>query len=261
MIMKTNYTTWILAAAICAAPLPASAGSAPAETMTTPPSPSGWEFTISPYGWLTAIDGTNGPTANPAEVDASFSDIFDVLEMAAAIQFEARHGRWGVIGDVFYAELGTSGTTDGPAQAAIDVSFKQFLGELDVFYRVADTAQGHLDFYAGVRYNDLSLDLEASANDLEESRSADKEWADPIIGARMQWQLNERWYLTAKGDIGGFGVSSEFTWNLQGTVGYQFNDRVSAEVGYRAFDTDYEDDGFTYDITQAGLLLGVNVRL
>lgn len=255
-----KHSTRLIAAILCASPLLASAGSATAEVMATPSPASGWEFNISPYLWLTAIDGTNGPTANPAEIDASFSDIFDVLEMAAALQFEARHGRWGVIGDVFYAELGSSGTTNGPAQADVDVNFKQFLGELDVFYRVADTSQGSLDLYAGVRYNDLSLELDATGNNLDKSRSADREWADPILGARMRWNINESWYLAAKGDIGGFGVSSEFTWNLYGALGYQINDTVSVEVGYRAFDTDYEDDGFTYDITQSGLQLGLNVK-
>ena len=93
-----------------------------------------------------------------------------------------------------------------------------------------------------------------------EFHSADKDWADPIVGLRGQWNINDKWYLAGKGDIGGFGVSSDFTWNLQATVGYNFNECVSAEIGYRYFDTDYDDGGFTYDVAQAGLLLGVNFR-
>jgi hypothetical protein len=89
-------------------------------------------------------------------------------------------------------------------------------------------------------------------------RSKGKDWADPIVGLRGQWNLNEKWYLAGKGDIGGFGVNSDFTWELQGTVGYNFTPCFSTEIGYRYFDTDYDNDGFTYDVTQAGILLNFN---
>jgi opacity protein-like surface antigen len=263
--MKSNSVARLVSSALCAVPLVAFAGPASEPVMTTPPPASPWEFRIEPYAWLTAIDGTNGPAANPATINASFSDIFDVLEMAAALQFEVKNGRWGLIGDAFYAKLGTSGNSPGPEDVQYDVGFKQFLGELEVFYRIVDCPeQGFLDAYAGLRYNSLSLDLDTDRVGLlrEEERhiSADKDWADPIVGLRGQWNLNDRWYLAGKGDIGGFGVSSDFTWNLQATVGYNFTDRVSAEVGYRYFDTDYSDGGFVYDIAQSGIVLGGNIK-
>lgn len=239
----------------------AHGGCGPASIAETPAA-SPWEFRIQPYGWLTGIDGTTGPAAFASDVDAGFDDIFNVLEMAAALQFEARRGRWGIIADAFYAELGSSGTLPGPRETDIDLDFQQFLGELVVSYRVCESPQHFADFYAGIRHNSISLDLEATSDgpvlDDGETRSADKDWTDPIIGIRTQWEINDRWFLAAKGDIGGFGVDSDFTWNLQGTVGYRFNESVSCEIGYRHFDTDYADDGFIYDLAQSGALIGVN---
>jgi hypothetical protein len=246
---------------LCSSLGSAHGGCGPADLSATPAS-SPWQFRIQPYGWLTGIDGSSGPAGYAADIDAGFDDVFDVLEMAAALQFEARRGRWGIIADAFYAELGSSGTLPGPLETDIDLDFEQFLGELVVSYRVSECSRSFVDLYAGIRYNSLSLDLEATSNGTalneDERRSADKDWTDPIIGIRTQWEINDRWFLAAKGDIGGFGVDSDFTWNLQGTVGYRFNESVSLEIGYRYFDTDYSDDGFIYDVAQAGALIGVN---
>jgi opacity protein-like surface antigen len=256
LIPAALYATQLLAVAG-----PAASDSAP---ITMPPPPSPWEFRLQPYAWLTAIDGSTGPERFTADIDAGFDDVFDVLDMAAALQFEARRGRWGFIADAFYAELGDSGTLSGPLQTDIDLDFEQFLGELVVFYRISESPQSFVDLYAGIRYNSISLDLEATTNgpilQRGDQRSADEGWTDPIIGIRTQWDINDRWFLAARGDIGGFGVASDFTWNLHASVGYNFTECVSLEVGYRYFDTDYDDGDFTYDIAQAGLLLGVNFR-
>lgn len=254
----------LIPAALFATSLLAVAGTTVTEStpIDTPPPSDAWEFRLSPYGWLTAIDGTTGPAGFPAEIDAGFDDVFDVLEMAAALQFEARKGQWGFMADAFYAELGSSGTLPGPIRTNVDVDFEQFLGELVVFYSVSETPSSFVDLYAGIRHTSLSIDLLATTPfgilPLGTTRSADKSWTDPIIGVRAQWELNDRWFLAAKGDIGGFGVDSDFTWNIQGTVGYRFNEAVSLEVGYRYFDTDYSDNRFTYDVAQSGALIGLN---
>jgi len=97
LIPAALYATQLLAVAG-----PAASDSAP---ITMPPPPSPWEFRLQPYAWLTAIDGSTGPERFTADIDAGFDDVFDVLDMAAALQFEARRGRWGFIADAFYAEL------------------------------------------------------------------------------------------------------------------------------------------------------------
>lgn len=266
--MKTNHTmkSLLIPAALCFTHLIAVAAPATSEsaTITTPPASSPWEFRITPYGWLTAIDGSTGPAGFVSDIDAGFDDIFDVLEMAAALQFEGRNGRWGFMADAFYAELGNSGTLPGPLKTNIDLDFEQFLGEASVFYRISESFESFVDLYAGIRYNSIDLDLTATTTGtllpIGGSRSAEKNWTDPIVGIRTQWEINDRWFLAAKGDIGGFGAASDFTWNLQGSVGYRFNECVSLEVGYRYFDTDYSDGGFTYDIAQSGALIGLNFR-
>lgn len=255
----------LIPTALCATHIFAAAAPVTSETSPmTVPSANPWEFRITPYGWFTGIDGSTGPGRFIADLDAGFDDIFNDLEMAAALQLEARMGPWGFMADAFYAELGDSGTLPGPLKTNVDLDFQQFLGEASVFYRVHDAFEGFVDLYAGVRHNSINLDLAATSTGtllpINASRSADKSWTDPIIGLRSQWEINDRWFLAAKGDVGGFGAASDFTWNLQGTVGYQFNECVSLEVGYRYFDTDFSDGGFTYDIAQSGAWIGMNFK-
>ncbi len=90
--------------------------------------------------------------------------------------------------------------------------------------------------------------------------SAEKDWLDPIVGVRAQWNINDRFFLAGKSDIGGFGVGSDLAWTLQATAGYNFTEKVSAELGYRYLHTDYRDGAFTYDIAPAGIFTSLNLK-
>jgi len=256
--MKRNtpsIVSRLIPAALCAAPLLASAGQTVAEPTITAAAPNPWEFRITPlYGWLTALDGSTGPDGFATDVHESTGDVLEVVKMYASLQMEARYDRWGFLADGFYACLGNSGQSTGPLHENVDFSLKQFLGEFEVLYRVCESPAHFVDVYAGVRYNWLKLNLDVSGA-FNRSASPEKGWTDPIVGLRGQWNINDRWYLAGKGDIGGFGVSSDFTWNIQATVGYNFTKNFSAEVGYRYFDTDYNRGGFIYDMAEKGALI------
>jgi len=68
--------------------------------------------------------------------------------------------------------------------------------------------------------------------------------------------LGSGFSLRGYGDIGGFGVSSDLTYQIYGGVGYRFKEWFSAELGYRVLDVDYDDDGFVYDLTMHGPMAG-----
>ena len=61
-----------------------------------------WDYSASVYLWGAGIQGS---LANGAEVDASFGDILEELEFAIMGTYEARKGKWSVIGDVIYLDL------------------------------------------------------------------------------------------------------------------------------------------------------------
>ncbi len=46
-------------------------------------------------------------------------------------------------------------------------------------------------------------------------------------------RLNDRLSLTGYGDIGGFGVGSDFTWQAIAALDWRVSEKSSASVGYR----------------------------
>ncbi|MES2476971.1 MAG: hypothetical protein V4640_14400 [Verrucomicrobiota bacterium] len=107
---------------------------------------------------------------------------------------------------------------------------------------------------------DLATAIDGELDSLPTNKSADQDWLDPIIGVRAQWNINDRWFIAGKSDIGGFHVGSDLAWTLQATVGYNFTQNVSAELGYRYLHTDYSDSSLDYDVAQAGLYTSLNIK-
>ena len=88
---------------------------------------------------------------------------------------------------------------------------------------------------------------------LDNSFGLAEDWWDPYVGLRGRYNISKAFYLTAKGDIGGFGVGSDLTWQLSGALGCQVTRSIFVEAGYRYLYTDYNKSGFVYDVTQSGV--------
>ncbi|MGH7461011.1 MAG: hypothetical protein ACREMA_08275, partial [Longimicrobiales bacterium] len=84
----------------------------------------------------------------------------------------------------------------------------------------------------------------------------DRTWVDVIGGARVFLTVHNRWLVQARADVG--GVSSDFTWQALGLVGYTFSHLFTLRAGYRVLDVDFRegDNGFVYDVRMQGLFLG-----
>jgi len=95
------------------------------------------------------------------------------------------------------------------------------------------------------------------ALDVRAARTDD--WFDPYIGLRGRLYLGGPWYLTAKGDVGGFGAGSEFTWQAEGALGCQLTRSIYTELGYRALGVDYEGNGYTNNTVTNGLQLTTGI--
>ncbi len=92
-------------------------------------------------------------------------------------------------------------------------------------------------------------------------RKDDKVWFDPFLGARLQVPNTRKWRLAIRGDVGGFGVGSDFAWQVYPTVGYRFSRLFELAVAYRWIDMDYTTgsgaDEFRYNITTFGPEVGL----
>jgi len=252
-------TTSAILSAVLLSVAPAFAGSA-APTVAQPITPaaasSEWSVRLSLYGWLESLNGDAGVRGFTVPVDVKFSDLLSNLDIAFMGAVEIDHGRWGFVADGIYASLSASG--NGPQGfVSADMNLEQFIGNFYVAYEALRTDDVKLDVFAGARVNslDLSFDIRDSRGG-KFSASGSKTWVDPVIGARFQAELPHNFFFRTLGDVGGFDVSSQFTWQALAGFGYHFNEHSSLLLGYRAIGTDYSHSGFTYDITTHGMILG-----
>ena len=419
--------------------------------------PNDWGFVIEPYLWAMGLSGKTGVGGfPPMDVNMSSKNILQNLDWAVMGRGEIRKGRWGVLGDGYYAALSGSGQLEGVLYESGSIQLQQALASLSIAYRIIDDRRGFLDVYAGARYNYLgiqtdmttdsggiqelstgitnrvasqinqkvsaavqaaraevmaalqvakqsidsqvandvnslayritndartrlqtgaleaiagdaqtrlehrflrdladrglgqrgingrsdrelrrnginpnrvkalrgfysdlrtiddietvrnghrrqrtrgalveylrtSVDLEIAkvrgeatadlekrasaakakaskelAADIEEALPAsvagDQWWIDPIIGLRGQVNITRWLFLAAQGDVGGFGVGSQITWNTQATIGFNFTRNIFAELGYRYMYVDYNKNNFLYQMNSYGLFSSIGVK-
>jgi opacity protein-like surface antigen len=227
----------------------------------------GWRLSqLTVYGWLPSITGAKQfPDGDPI-VDLDGSDVLDALQLAFFGTAEVRNGRFGLVFDLAYADLGTDGEARGalipggnPASASVDTTL--LMATAVAAYRFAETSAGWLDVYGGLRFTDLSADVSVNIPGigLAATRSASADWADAIVGLRGHRPINDRWSVTGLGDIGGFGIgsSSRLTWQVQGMVDYAFTDSVIGRLGYRYMNIDYRGSRLAIDAEIHGPIIGV----
>lgn len=253
----------ILASALLLSAVPALAGTtAPslAEPQLVTTTDSGWRVGTSMYVWTTRLDGDMTFRGTTVPVDVPFDKIFENLKFTFMGLVEVGKGKWSFMSDLFYAKLEPSVSTQ---RADFNSQIEQFVGNFAVFHNIVENPTTRFDAFAGARVNWMETDVKIKGKVLDVvdvNESAEKTWVDPIIGFRVHHDLNDKFFVRALADIGGFGVSSDLTWQAMALLGYHITDKASAGLGYRAISTDYTSGGTTYDVTSHGLLLGLEYR-
>ena len=263
--------------------------------------PSGWQFRVTPYAWAPSVNGDVTVRGQTADIDMSFWDLFDSgssgaeLDSLAALMgyVEARKGSWGIYGDVVWGKFDFSGSTvtqrnpianlKVSARANAGLDYEITMAESGLTYEVArwvgTSSATALDLLGGARYwnqeLDLSFAVDASVDlgklglersgSLAVARSGTLEWVDPFVGVRVRHQLAPGKELQFLGDIGGFGVGSDLTWQLFGGYGFDFwQSNLHGVIGYRALAVDYSQDNGAnknnLDLILHGPVVGLSFR-
>lgn len=226
------------------------------------PSRSGWQFELTPYLWVAGISGDVGVGGAPSvSVDAKFKDILPNLDFGALVAVEARRGPWALLLDGIYLKVSQNGDTPGSGFDRVDVVSRTAIIEPALGYRVWETPFASLDAFLGTRIWVVDTELKFSGGVLRPRKfDGTQAWADPVAGARLRGVLSAKWSAVLLGDVGGFGAASDLTWQAFAGIAYQFSERWSLKIGYRAIGVDYESGGFKFDVIQHGPLLGLGIR-
>jgi hypothetical protein len=220
-----------------------------------------WQVTVSPYLMGAAMSGDTAVRGRDVRVEMSASDIFSNLEFGAMGALVARKGNWGFGGDAIWMALGA--TVDQPVGAvgvlSADVDMNQ--GAF-AFYGLRRLGAG-ADVTFGARVNTLQGEIEFKGP-LGLRVDQSQTWVDPLAGLLLHTAPGRRVGLRVYSEIGGFGLGSDFVWQIFPTVTIGLGQRASLDFGYRWLDMDYEDgegsERFTWDVLTQGPVMGFSFR-
>ncbi len=243
----------------------------PALPQSAPIAEKEWSISVTPYFWAAGLSGDIGVFGRqPVDVDMKFSDIFQDLKFAAMVYGDANNGTWGVFADLMYVNTESDASIERlvlgvPTQLNASVETKSFTATLMGEYRLALADNVTFDLMAGARIwsvdNEIKARLTTGGPPLVDFSGDDgATWVDPMIGFKTRIDTNSPFYITAWGMIGGFGAGADLDWDVMAGVGYDWNERISSSIGYRALGVDYDNDGFVYDVVQQGIFVGTTIN-
>lgn len=219
-----------------------------------------WSYLVEPYVMFPNMRGDTGVGELPdVTVDASSGDIFHHLQFGAMLYLEASNEKWNYNSDLLYMDLkqdvkSSTLVNDG------EVSAKQLGWEVAGLYKVSPW----LEVGIGGLLSVIKVDVDIDRNNIDESttnlrKELSETWFDPMIVAVFKNTLRKKAFYSLRGEVGGFGIGSDFAWQVQGVAGYRFSELFQLQAGYRLIGLDYEtgsgSDRFAYDMITQGPVL------
>jgi hypothetical protein len=224
-----------------------------------------WNVLTEIYLLFPYMDGETGVGNRIAlPVDASAGDIFNKLKFGGMLYVEVHNNKWAITSDILYMNLNQE-VTESTLLHSGSVTAKEFVWEPAGLYRIAS----FLEIGAGGRLDNIQTGMDVRYNVLpagteEYTGSHSKTWFDPILIARLTADIKDKWLFQFRGDIGGFGIGSDLTWQLQAYAGYRFSKLIQLTAGYRILSIDYDKgvdtERFIYNVDTFGpvIRLGFN---
>lgn len=219
-----------------------------AENTSLPPE---WAYSLRPYFFMSGLSGSVTVDNLTIPINSSFSSLVKNVDLGAFLSFTAEKGNWGVNADLQYINL--YGEGEGTRETSVDLT--NLIGEVDLVYR--PTAAPTLRFLAGVRIYSLGQTVTLLGAKLPETKAT---MVDPVLGGSGSWELADRWDFELRGDIGGFGISSEITYQLMTIFRWGISRTVSLPFGYRVLAYQIKTDNMNMNTRMSGLMLGLDVR-
>ena len=219
-----------------------------------------WNFIAAPYLLFPNMSGEITVNGLPADASASAEDIFNNLDLGGMLYFEANNGKWAIIFDGYYVDLGAEGITPLLSRKAT-IDLKQLVVAVAGMYRLNSWAEVGI----GGRINSISSKLTIAPGEyvLPGSEfSMDETWFDPLIVTRIMTRFDEsKWRLGLEAGVGGFGIGSTYAYQINPFAGYQFSKLFEVAVTYRWDGMKYEKgsgtDLFVYDVLLQGPSIGL----
>ncbi len=279
--------------------IPALAHADGVESPKLAAAPSGWTYQFTPYAWDPWVSGDAVIRGRSFEVQQNPIQVLESLNFAWMSYQQAKNGPLTLFTDVIYASVANSDSfltsrtfsphVSGTIGGALSADYKYWIVEAGGTYEIASwnshggryaSPDTELELIAGGRYWHQELDVAVAlagtvnvdglivSGGRAFARSGAEQWVDPFIGARIRFQPAPGEEVIVRGDIGGFGAGSKFTWQALATYNWQMCTLgpmlIDGYAGWRALYVDYATgagvERYEFDVLQQGPVVGFTGR-
>ena len=240
-------------------------GQEPVPTDTPADTNDNIQFTITPYLWAINMNGYVGVASLSSQhVSQDFSDIMQNFDAGGMLYLEAKKNGLCIFFNGLYAALSqtvhvgslTINTTNGFGLFSGGVSYETF----DRTFQ--NGSELSVEPYLGVR--DTLNDATVSIANTNLSASLNEQWVDPILGARVNYNITKAWLTVLAADVGGLS-SSDYSFNANGYIGYKPQTMMKNMVfylGYRWLHQNYQTGAntnyFSWNMDIFGPVVGIS---
>ncbi|MCT8161605.1 hypothetical protein [Pseudoruegeria sp. SHC-113] len=265
----TGYLNRMALAAAACVGLALAAPQAEAQPLPGELSADSWQHSITPFLFLPlSTTGTSTIDGTSTDLDLDLGDIFDLLQGAASIRYEGWKGRYGIIVEGYWTNLGLDQSLPGPAVTRVEVDARQAFVAVQGAYRVnaGVNAAGRpfaTDLAFGAKWNRLKQEVTGTgAGGGTATIGGTEDWFEPVVTARYSVEIADDWIFGARAELSGFGVNGNDLSYLA-LVGFNWQkwENTSLRFGYQFYGIDFATDRpggrFAYDVDQHGPYLGL----
>ena len=205
-----------------------------------------WYVRFAPSAWFSNIDGavTLGVGEDEQIVGDFVLPVGDTLLVTDwAIRAEVGKGRWRALMALAHSGVANSGTFHRVSDPQIAETGNYNLDWLsaEVFAAVQVgpfRPERGVEIYVGGRYVRIGQDVVVTGVSPIE---AEESWIDPVLGGRFFTEMGGPFWAMFNGDLGGWGVGSEFTLTLGGELGIRAGKSVDFTLRYSYQEFEYDN--------------------
>jgi hypothetical protein len=238
--------------------------STPSGQTSTPDSDDGgWHFALSPYLWFAGAHGNVGALGRAASIHATPGDLLSHVNFGLMGAAGLRRRRFVLTGDMLWIRLSDSRAV--PALSALglgavsaDVRVGQFVWTSKGGYRVIDRKKLKAEATVGVRYWHLGQKVNFNPSALGLDFNTSQNWADILVGGRVQLPVGKKTVIDLVGDVGGWNASAKLDYQFTTLLAYKLCPKWTLGAGYRYLFVDYRPNSLTvFNVVTSGAVVGV----
>ena len=203
-----------------------------------------WNFSVTPFLLLPTVSGEVHTQFLSKEYGISTSKFTETLNGTLMMNGEAWKGSFFLAPSYIYNhnEIDKNLWTSPGENVTFNVNpvYKRHIAELMGGWRIKVANPLVFDSYIGLRYTHYTINGTFSLNERQQSFSEKTQFWDPVIGVKLHYYPHPRIPIELRGDVGGFGISSELTWSSFLNAGYSATQWLDVLVGFGALGNSYK---------------------